>query len=494
MSKLSRRDFIKKSLIATASAGIAASVQTRAWSQVIGANDDIRLAVVGFRDKGENHISGFREIAGVRVAALCDVDKEVLGREVKKFEERNEKVDAYTDVRKLLEDKNIDAIVTATPNHWHSLITVWACQAGKDVYVEKPVSHEIWEGRKMIEAARKYERIVQAGTQKRTCEGLKAALEYIRQENLGKIVVARGLCYKRRKSIGKVAGPQPIPESVDYDLWTGPAPLSPLMREKLHYDWHWVWDTGNGDIGNQGVHEMDMCRWALGEKGLARRVTSIGGRFGYDDDGQTANTQITILEYESAPIIFEVRGLPRRKDGAAMDDYRDIRIGVVIECEHGYFAGGGGGGWVYDDKGNKVQQFTGRGGEGHRENFIEAMRSRKKSDLNADILEGHLSSALCHMGNISYRLGQRSSPEEIKEAIKEDKNAIETFGRFQEHLFGNWIDLSRVPAVLGPCLEMDSKKEEFVDSGNGGAKKLTLFANQMLKRDYRRPFVVPEDV
>jgi hypothetical protein len=362
------------------------------------------------------------------------------------------------------------------------------------VYVEKPVSHEIWEGRKMVEAARKYERIVQAGTQKRTCEGLKAALEYIQQGNLGKIVVARGLCYKRRKSIGKVAGPQPIPEFVDYDLWTGPAPLSPLMREKLHYDWHWVWATGNGDIGNQGVHEMDMCRWALGEKGLARRVTSIGGRFGYDDDGQTPNTQITILEYESAPIIFEVRGLPRRKDGPAMNNYRNIQIGVVIECEHGYFAGGGGGGWVYDDKGNKIQQFKGRGGEGHRENFIKVMRSRKKSDLNADILEGHLSSALCHMGNISYRLGQRSSPDEIKEAIKEDKSAIETFERFQEHLFENWIDLSKVPAVLGPCLEMDSKREEFVDSGNGDAKKLTLFANQMLKRNYRRPFVIPEDV
>ncbi|MHC4763034.1 MAG: Gfo/Idh/MocA family protein, partial [Planctomycetota bacterium] len=199
MSKLSRRDFIRNSLITTAGAGIAASVQTRAWSQVLGANDDIRLAVVGFRDKGKSHISGFREIPGVRVVALCDVDKEVLGREVKKFEERNEKVDAYTDVRKLLEDKDIDAIVTATPNHWHSLITVWACQAGKDVYVEKPVSHEIWEGRKMVEAARKYKRIVQAGTQKRTCEGLKAALEYIQQGNLGKIVVARGLCYKRRK-------------------------------------------------------------------------------------------------------------------------------------------------------------------------------------------------------------------------------------------------------------------------------------------------------
>jgi len=423
--------------------------------------------------------------------ALCDADKAILDREVKKFKDRNEKVDAYTDVRKLLEDKNIDAIVTATPNHWHSLVTVWACQAGKDVYVEKPVSHNIWEGRKMVEAARKYKRIVQAGTQSRSDEAVQEAFEYIHRGELGKIVVARGFCYKRRKSIGKVDGPQPIPESVDYDLWTGPAPLGPLMRKSLHYDWHWVWATGNGDIGNQGIHEMDMCRWALGQKGLAPRVMSIGGRFGYDDDAETANTQIAILDYEPVPLIFEVRGLAERKDSSVMDSYRGVRIGIVIECEGGYFAGGGGGGWVYDNDGKKIKQFTGDGGGGHQANFIKAVRSRKVSDLNADIVEGHISSALCHMGNISHRLGQLSLPEEIQEAIKDEPQAVGAFERFREHLFANWVDMSKTRAVLGPWLQMDTRKERFVGDDRFG---ITRWANGLLKRDYREGFVIPEKV
>ncbi|MHC4659035.1 MAG: Gfo/Idh/MocA family oxidoreductase [Planctomycetota bacterium] len=491
MGKLSRRDFIKSSLATAAGVGIATSVPATVWSQVVGANDDIRVAVVGFRGQGAGHIKRFHNLQGVRVVALCDADKAILDREVKKFKDRNEKVDAYTDVRKLLDDKSIDAIVTATPNHWHSLVTVWACQAGKDVYVEKPVSHNVWEGRKMVEAARKYKRIVQTGTQKRSDKGVQEAFEYIQKGELGKIVVARGFCYKRRKSIGKVNGPQPVPESVDYDLWTGPAPLGPLMRKNLHYDWHWVWATGNGDIGNQGIHEMDMCRWALGQKGLAPRVMSIGGRFGYDDDAETANTQIAILDYEPVPLIFEVRGLAERKDSSVMDSYRGIRIGIVIECEGGYFAGGGGGGWVYDNDGKKIKQFTGDGGGGHQANFIKAVRSRKVSDLSADIVEGHISSALCHMGNISHRLGQLSLPEEIQEAIKDEPQAVEVFERFREHLFANWVDISKTRAVLGPWLQMDTRKERFVGDDRFG---ITRWANGLLKRDYRKGFVVPEKV
>lgn len=343
----------------------------------------------------------------------------------------------------------------------------------------------------MVEAARKYKRIVQAGTQRRSEAGLREAFEYIREGNLGKILLVRGFCYKRRDSIGKVDGPQPIPQTVDYDLWTGPAPLGPLMRKNLHYDWHWVWATGNGDIGNQGIHEMDLCRWALGQNSLAPRVMSIGGRFGYDDDGQTANTQIAILDYEPAPIIFEVRGLPQTKDGEVMDHYRGVRVGVVVQCEGGYFAGGSGGGWVYDNEHTKVKQFKGDGGGGHQANFIDAVRSRKSSDLNADILEGHLSSSLCHMGNISYRLGRLSSPEEIREAIVNESEAAETFGRFEGHLWANWVDLSKTRAVLGPWLKMDPAKERFVGNGEFG---ITRWANELLRRDYREGFVVPAEV
>lgn len=492
MNKITRRDFIKAS-IAT---GVATLLP---FNRVLGANNDVHVAVVGLRQRGSNLIKLFSVIPGVRVVAICDADSDILNRAVKKFTEYNVKVDAYTDLRRVMDNKDIDAVVTATPNHWHALVTIWACQAGKDVYVEKPVCHNIWEGRKMVEAARKYKRIVQAGTQSRSDEGLREAFEYIQAENLGKILVARGFCYNPRMSIGRVHGPQPIPQSIDYNLWTGPAPLTPLMRRQLHYDWHWVWSTGNGDIGNQGIHEVDMCRWVLGQTKLAPNVASIGGRFGYFDNGQTPNTQIAIYDYKPAPLIFEVRGLPQNRQArlegktrevweGRMDFYRGVRIGVVIQCEDGYFAGGSGGGWIYDNEGKKIKQFVGDGGIGHQANFIKAVRSRKVTDLNADILEGYISSSLCHMANISYRLGTASGPEKIKEAIREDKASIESFESFQDHLFANEVNLEETSVILGPWLKMDTKTEKFVGDFP------TFWANQLLKRSYREPFVVPVKV
>lgn len=483
MSKITRRSFLKSSL----AAGVTMTLLSP-YSRVRGANGDIRLAIVGVGGQGSGHINYFSKLPGVRVVALCDADKDHLDKRVEDFKKRNEKVDGFLDVRKLLEDKNIDAITTATPNFWHSLVTVWACQAGKDVYVEKPVSHNIWEGRKAVEAARKYNRIVQTGTQKRSDEGLIEAFKYIREGNLGAIKWARGFCYKPRGSIGKVNGPQPIPASVDYDLWCGPADKLPLMRKNLHYDWHWVWNTGNGDIGNQGIHEMDLARWALGQKGLPPRVISIGGRFGYDDDAETANTQIAFFDYKPAPLIFEVRGLPRKAGETGMDVYRKVtQIGVVVQCENGYFAGGDGGGWTYDKDGNKLKQFKGEGGGGHHANFIKAVQSRKASDLNADIEEGHLSSALCHMGNISYRLGQRKSAEEIKEMIKNNSELTDSFERFLSHLTANNVDISKTPATIGPMLTMDVEKERFVG-------ELSDMANMLVKRNYREPYVIPDKV
>ena len=475
----------------TVAAGAALALP---FSRVRGANDDIRVAVIGLGGadsgrKGQQHVKMFSKLPGVRVVALCDVDSEHLKPEVKSFKDRSEYIMAYTDARRILDNKFTDAIVIATPNHWHSLLTVWGCQAGKDVYVEKPVSHNIREGRKMVEAARKYKRIVQAGTQSRSDNGLKNAFEYLQQGNLGKILLVRGICYKRRASIGKVDGPQPIPQSVDYNLWAGPAPLVPLMRKRLHYDWHWVWATGCGSIGNVGLHQMDVCRWATGQNKLPRRVMSIGGRFGYDDDGETANTQIAILDYKPAPILFEVRGLPKKKADSdmepweAMDNYRGLRTGMVVHCEGGYFAGG----WTYDNKGKKIKQFFRDGGGGHQGNFIKAVRSRKVSDLNSDILEGHLSTSLSHMANISYRIGNESSVEGIKEAFGDNKDMLEAFERFQQHLSANEVDLAKTPAVLGAQLTMDTEKEEFVGTS---AER----ANELLKRTYRKPFVVPEEV
>ncbi len=338
----------------------------------------------------------------------------------------------------------------------------------------------------MVEAARKYNRIVQSGTQRRSDEGLREAINYIQQGNLGKILWVRGIVYVKRDSIGKVDGPQPIPKTVDYDLWTGPAPLVPLMRKNLHYDWHWVWPTGNGDFGNNGIHYIAICRWVIGQSGkvgLAPRAMSIGGRFGYIDDGETPNTQIVFLDYKPAPIIFEVRGLPKAKGDSAMDTYRGMRDGIVVQCEEGSFAGG----WVYDNDGKKIKQFKLTEGAGHHANFIKAVRSRKVSDLNADILEGHLSSALCHIGNISHRLGKATSREEIMEVVKSNKEMVDSFERFEEHLSRNEVDFKVTPKILGPLLTMDTNNEIFVG-------EFSQEANKLVRREYRKPFVVPEQV
>jgi predicted dehydrogenase len=468
MKKIERRRFLKEGSLA-AGAVLALSPHSR----VLGANDDIRVAVVGFRSQGGNHIRWLRELPGVRLVALCDCDREVLDRAVKNFRDRSEKVDGYTDVRKLLEDKNIDAITTATPDHWHALVTIWACQAGKDVYVEKPLSHNLWEGGKMVEAARKYERIVQFGNQN---HGHPTGAMQLEMENLGKIRVAFTSLDSQRESIGKVEGPQAIPKSLDYDLWTGPAPLEPLRRKNLHYDWHWVWAAGTGEIGNNGIYPLDACRLALGQTVLPKRAMSIGGRFLFNDDGETANTQIALFEYEPGPmVIFELHNLPA-KNGPKV-------VGTRVRCERG---NSGLPAWTGDigDTGGFAAH------KGHLFNFLKAVRSRKVSDLRADIHEGYLSTALVHMANISYRLGALSSPEEIREAIKDrGSDAVETFGRFQEHLAVNGVEWSKTKAVLGPWLEMDSKRERVA-----GDSDVALRANQLLRGQYRAPFVVPDKV
>jgi len=477
----SRRAFLRQTALATAVVGVS----PRLWGQVAGASSDIRVAVVGFGGRGGSHISAFSKMPGVRLVALCDCDEKILGAGVKKCADQGKPVKGYRDYRQVLEAKDVDVIASATPNHWHSLNVVWACQAGKDVYIEKPISHNVWEGRQAVEAARKYRRIVQSGTQSRSSRtGIAAAVEWVRAGNLGKIKVSRALCYKRRASIGKVDAPQPIPPEIDYDLWCGPAEKLPLMRKRLHYDWHWVWNTGNGDLGNQGIHEMDVARWFLGVMELSPRVLSVGGRLGYVDDGETPNTMAILHDYPGAPLIFEVRGLPSGRDSQSMDKYKGAGIGIVIECEGGHVTVPSySSATAHDKEGRAIQTWSGE--EDHYANFIKAVRSRKTEDLNADILEGHLSSALCHTGNISYRLGAKQDPGAIKEAIRADSGLAEAFDRMAEHLSANGVDLIAERATLGVPLWMDPKAERFV--GNDAA-------NALLTRAYRAPFVVPEKV
>ena len=490
MHQMNRRSFLKSAALGAAALGFPAYSR----SDILGANDAIRVAVVGFGGRGADHIAGMRKLEsqGVRIVALSDVDRKVLDAGVEAFAKRNEKVKGYVDVRELLEDPGIDVVTFATPNHWHSLNTVWACQAGKDVYVEKPISHQVWEGRKAVEAARKYKRIVQAGTQSRSSHAIRDAVEWVHAGNLGKIELSRGLCYKPRRSIGKVDGVQSIPPEIDYDLWCGPAPKVPLRRKRLHYDWHWVWDTGNGDLGNQGIHQMDIARWFLGESELSPVVFSVGGRLGYDDDGETPNTQFVYHGYEKAPLIFEVRGLPSGQQfqtdkdwNSNMDQFMGTSIGVVVHCEGGHvLVPNYSSAMVYDKSGKEIKRWSGE--NDHYENFVNAVKSRKQETLNADILEGHISSALCHTGNISYLLGAKCEPGAIREAIQGEKGALETFERMAAHLKANGVDLSGAPQLtLGPVLSMNPRKEVF---------KKNKAANALLTRAYREPFSVPRKV
>jgi predicted dehydrogenase len=476
MSKLNRRSFLQQSALAAG----ALSFSARSWAQVPGANDDVRVAVVGFNGRGKDHIKNWRKINGVRLTALCDVDSKILAAAVQESADAGQPVDGYTDIRKLLAAKNVDAISIATPNHWHALATVWGIQAGKDVYVEKPVSHDILEGRQMLEAAQSHRRIVQAGTQSRSSYGIREAVQWVAAGNLGKVLVSRGLCYKARASIGKTDGPQAVPASVDYDLWSGPAPLTPPQRRRFHYDWHWFWAYGAGDIGNQGVHEVDVARWFLGEDAVSPAVLSIGGRFGYEDDAETPNTLITFHDYVRAPLIMEVRGLPEKAGSTTMGEYKAARVGVVIECEGGHvLVPDYNGARAFDKDGKEIKRFE--GSDNHFENFIKAVRSRRESDLNAPLREGHLSAALCHTTNISYRLGARQPPGLIREQIHADPEALATFNRMAEHLAANEVDLDKSPATLGTVLKMDPAAEKFIDSES---------ANSLLARQPRAPFVI----
>jgi predicted dehydrogenase len=476
MKKLTRRNFLKTTVLAAG----ALSLPVRSWAQVAGANNDIRMAVVGFNGRGKDHISGWQKAPGVRLVALCDVDRKVLDAGVKSCADKGFAVEGFTDIRKLLDSKNLDAISIATPNHWHALAAVWGMQSGRDVYVEKPVSYDVWEGEQMVKAASLYNKIVQAGTQSRSSTGIKEAVEWVNKNNLGKILAARAICYKRRPSIGKTEGPQPVPESVDYDLWCGPAPFTPPRREKFHYDWHWFWNYGAGDMGNQGVHEMDVARWFLGEEKVSRRVLTVGGRLGYVDDGETPNTLFSIHDYARAPLIMEVRGLPEKTGSKEMGRYKGAQIGVVIECEGGHvLVPSYTSAKAFDKDGKEIKSFS--GAVSHYENFIKAVRSRRMSDLNAPIAEGHASTALCHLSNISYRLGKYQSPDETRQEIKGTKDALETYNRMAENLLANGVDLEKTKTMIGAMIRLNPSSEMIIQNKR---------ANNLLRRNPRTNFEI----
>ncbi|MAG55817.1 MAG: dehydrogenase [Planctomycetes bacterium] len=472
-----RREFLEESLLATAAAAAGVSVLPSAMAGAPprkSPNDVVRIAVIGVRGRGRGHVGAFTNSKDAEVVAICDPDSAVIGASMRAA--KNAKY--YKDLRKMLEDDSIDAVSIATPNHWHSLAAIWSLQAGKHVYVEKPVSHNVFEGRRVVQAAEKYKKLCQHGTQSRSSRGTVDAIAWLQEGGLGKVKLARALCYKRRGSIGKVKGPQKPPETCDYDLWTGPAEMQPLMRKKLHYDWHWDYNTGNGDIGNQGVHQMDIAAWGLGVDRLPNSVSACGGRLGYDDDGNTANTQVATFDFGDRQLVFEVRGLKTKA-------YRGAHIGVVFHCENGYLVSSSYAKvHAFDHDGKIIKTF--QGGGNHFQNFVDAVKANKKEMLNAEISKGHFSAALCHLGNIPYRLGRQQVLTTTNSPFGDDQAANESFLRFRTHLTENGVSESAQYAI-GPRLKLDPKREHFIGEG-------AEVANAFITRPYRKAFRVPNDV
>ena len=503
-SRISRREFLNKTtrvaagvLAAGSLASCAPSAGPCAKGRILGANDRINLAIIGIRGRGMNLAEGFVKIPNVAIKTLCDIDANLFAERVKKIGDFQHFAPATErELRRVFEDKDIDAVAIATPNHWHALATIWACQAGKHVYVEKPCSHNIREGRKMIEAARKYNRFVEAGFQNRSLKNVRQAIAFLHSGGIGEVYMARGLCFKARDPIGKVldglgTGPEykysvwnnpginfdaDYMSRVDYDLWLGPAPKRPFNYNRFHYNWHWNWDYGNGDIGNQGPHQFDIIRWGLNKDEHPVKIYSAGGYFGPESDQQTPNTQSALFEYADGKIIqFEVRGIHTNDEAAMFTTVEKPNIDIdpnavpkivkeLIKIQDGVGVGNlfyGTKGWMYLN-GSVWKTYFGRknepgpcseaveesadpnnpagaGADAHFVNFIAALRSGKKEDLNCNIEAGFMSTALPHLANISYRLGR--------------------------------------------SLVFDGKNEKFVSDGP---------ADQMLSRNYRRPYVVSE--
>ena len=496
----SRRSFLKTSA-AAAGVCVLGGSPLRAEETKPNASSDsgskLNVAVCGVRSRGKAHIDALQDVGGVTITHIVDVDEGVGQAACDAIAEwQGTKPEFVVDYRDVLEMDSVDAITFATPNHLHALQATEALLAGKHVYVEKPVSHNVWEGRQTVNAADKSGKICQCGTQSRSSTTLQDAVAMVRDGRIGEIEYAIGTCYKPRMPIGQLEEPLQIPDGVDYDKWAGPAEKQELYRPELHYDWHWDWNTGNGDMGNQGIHQMDIARWFLGEDALSPGVRSIGGRVGYDDAGNTPNTQTVIHRY-AKPLIFETRGLPAsiehrpKWNGSHMDEFRGSRIGVILQGTDGYavipnYTDAR----FYDADGNQTDSLSMPGGrqanERHFRNWLDAIAADDRSMLNGDILEGHLSSALCHTGGISHLTGSKATDIEIREAIAGDNPLyVDSYDRMAQHLAANEVAIGDEVLTLGLDLTMDPQKETF--TGDNAAE-----ANPMLKREYREGFAVPE--
>ena len=480
MLSQSRRNFLKRTLASSVFAPFVIS-GTKASGRVLGANDRIRVAVAGVNGQGRGrHLKSYVEMKDVEVAYIVDPDSRLFASRAKLVEEQaGDTPVCVQDVRQALNDKNLDAISIATPNHWHALMGIWACQAGKDVYVEKPCSHNMFEGRQLVEAARKYDRIVQHGTQRRSNPQWIQLVNDVRQGKYGKLLVSYGYASRTRESIG-FKDPSAPPRELDFDVWLGPAPVRPFRTNLVHYRWHWRWDFGNGEIGNMGSHQMDVCRWALPDGAVPQSVTSLGGRFGYKDQGETPNTHLTMIDCGETKVILEIRGLVKEKKWKITNEFYTDE-GVVRDGK--FFPKG-------KSEGIPIENAPSAGvpeqGPRHLRNFIDCVRSRKRENLNAEILEGHRSIVLVHLGNLSYRLGENVPFDTASKSFESCPTFGESFNDMKRHLADTGrVELANTTYRLGRTLSFDAQTEKFIDAPD---------ANQLLSRPYRGSFVVPEQV
>ena len=472
MSKLTRREFLGST--ALAGAGLVLPGCSGAPSpRRLGPSDTIGLGFVGLRGRGNDLLGSFRKIPGVRVVGLCDVDPAVLDQRVTEARKLGEAPRAQSDARRLFDDPAIDAIVIATPNHTHATLAIFAMQAGKDVYVEKPVTHSFHEGPALVAAARRYRRIVQAGLQNRSDTGLVPAFADLHAGKFGAIRAVHGICYRDRAGIGKQATPIAPPSGLDYDLWLGPAQDLPILRDKFHYDWHWCWNTGNGDIGNQGPHEIDLICWALGDPGLPSEILSIGGRLVWNDAGETPNALVSWFQFpNSVPACFEVRNIVPKDDmPKPKREFRGLAAtGIVVRTSQGELRAQRGGAVFVDAAGATLSSYKGDSGATHQANFVAALRAGDSKLLRTEVEPGEHSAAIAHLANASYRLGSAGTLTDAQQLVAKLPLAGEHLERMAANLQSHGVDTSRPLLSLGATVHRADSGDAYVAPDASGLK------------------------
>jgi hypothetical protein len=479
MAQLNRRDFIKQGLAAGAAFSVAPALVRAAQS------DEVNVGFISCGSRANQLMSNFEKVAGLNVGGLCDPDEGRLAKTGQRYPDAKQ----WKDLRGLLDDDTIDAVVVSTCNHWHCLAAIWAMEAGKDVYVEKPLSHSQWEGRQTVNAARKYDRICQVGTQQRSDPMQAEIKKFLHEEQaLGKIVSARVNRYGVRGPIGKRDTPLEIDPGIDYDLWLGPAQDEPIYRDNLQYDWHWDWNTGSGEMGNWGVHVLDDLRNNVFQDKVAlpKRIFGGGGRVAWNDAGETPNVHFVYFDTGGIPVVIGLSNLTKAPGDRGTASHPGPGSGYIAYCEGGRFEGQRGGAKAFDNDGQIVKEFKGTGGNDlHQQNFIDAVRSRKVEDLNTDVEVGHLSTGWCNLANIAFQTGKPFDEQDAGQVEGDQGVWSSLLDEMRVHLSAHGLKIDGGEIVLSPMLTVDVESETFTGEHADAA-------NALLKRQYRTGYEVPE--